>query len=81
MPEIESKLVERFFHKTTIARRRRRRRSIFTRLKDDRGDWIDNEEELREVARDFYSNLYKIEQCIPIENTEFVALTTLTREV
>lgn len=78
MPEIESNLVERFFHKTTIARRRR---SIVTRLKDDRGDWIDNEEELREMAREFYSNLYKIEQCIPIENTEFVALTTLTREV
>lgn len=58
----------KFFHQTTVARRRR---SIETILKNNQGDWIDNEEELRKLAKEFYENLYKAGNCIPIDEGKF----------
>lgn len=38
-------------------------------MKDDNGEWIEQEEKLSDLAREFYKNLYKAEQCLPIEDT------------
>lgn len=46
----------KFFHATTIARRKRNRIEM---LKDANGDWISDDERLKDMAVEFYEDLYR----------------------
>lgn len=48
----------RFFH---LRARRRKRRNKISKLKKDNGDFTESEEEMRNLTRDFYGNLFHSE--------------------
>ncbi|XP_028785542.1 uncharacterized protein LOC114741444 [Neltuma alba] len=48
----------RYYHLKTVARRRRNKIAM---LKDENGEWIENQEELKSLALEFYRNLFREE--------------------
>ncbi|OMO50989.1 reverse transcriptase [Corchorus capsularis] len=58
-----------FFHQSTIQRRQRNK---ILKLKDSNGDWIENEEDIQQLFKEFYSDLFRSDgnseevlDCIP----------------
>lgn len=56
----------KFFHASTVNRRRRNR---VLRLKVVGDDWCEDQEVLKEKARDFFAHLYYQEPCLPCDPT------------
>ncbi|XP_028761232.1 uncharacterized protein LOC114719845 [Neltuma alba] len=55
----------KFFHATTMIRRKKSRVEA---LQDDQGNWISNQHTLRQMAHDFFKNLYSRDPCVTTVN-------------
>lgn len=47
-----------FFHTCTLVRRRRNKIEI---LKDDNGNWVEDDEKLKNIAVEYFSDLFKVD--------------------
>lgn len=63
---IEGEQNTKCFHTTVIIRRRK---NTIGRLKNNEGTWTEDQEELKNLAREFYVELYKVEPSEPIDPT------------